>query len=123
AADVQDDASDSRDDRRHRPDQDALRASSCPPPAGQPGRFRPAGQACQLIWGRGQMGKKQDMASKQEATNQQNHRPQAEPEVVDSRSSSTTGQGPGPEPSAAIDAESSAARDEAQANFARYQRL
>jgi molecular chaperone GrpE len=71
------------------------------------------------------MGKKQDMASKQEATNQQNPRPQPAPDAVDSRSSSTTDQAPRPEaePAAAIDPEPSAARDEAQAIFARYQRL
>src|SRR3989440_3586116 len=71
------------------------------------------------------MGKKQDMASKQKATDQQNARPEAAPDVVDSRSSSTTDQAPRPDPeaSASVDPELQAARDEAQANFARYQRL
>jgi molecular chaperone GrpE len=71
------------------------------------------------------MGKKQDMASKQEATNQQNPRPQTAPDAVDNRSSSSFDQAPRPEPepAAAIDPEPSAARDEAQATFARYQRL
>jgi molecular chaperone GrpE len=70
------------------------------------------------------MGKKQDMASKQGTSN--NHKAgENTPEVVDTRSSSATGGTAAEDPQSgeAVDPEVAAARAEAQATFARYQRL
>ena len=68
------------------------------------------------------MGKKPNMSSK--------HQPadpaaggQSRPGVTDTRASSATESEPGPQPQQPADPEVQAARDEAEANFARYQRL
>ncbi|TMC66976.1 MAG: nucleotide exchange factor GrpE [Chloroflexota bacterium] len=68
------------------------------------------------------MGKKPNMSSK--------HQPadpaaggQSRPGVTDTRASSATESEPGPQAQQPADPEVQAARDEAEANFARYQRL
>jgi molecular chaperone GrpE len=71
------------------------------------------------------MGKKQDMASKHETPDQRKEAPKTVPEVVDTRSSSVAGSAPAedPQPAQIVDPELAAARNEAQATFALYQRL
>jgi molecular chaperone GrpE len=71
------------------------------------------------------MGKKQNMSAEHQSPDQRSGAEKGRPGVVDSRASSAVDSEPGPSPQVqpGVDPQLQAARDEAQATFARYQRL